>query len=268
PFRLDGPRLAPDGVVSPTARGVTRLGGLDEASLRAVAAALPPTGVAGVGLAATGSPVTVVEADGFGRMDIDEPAQEVAWAVPLAGGGELHLRQPVTPATTARVEALLGLEAAKGRVAYVVAQRRTVAGRAIWEPVSVVRRDRDGLRLVAPDFHVEGASVLGVLQKRWRLWRRQRLDEGARAPEAPRTAVAIAADEVRDLAVDLSATGRSDLSPAGRERCLATAARCDDLALTSLAAAARRLAHAPDVEAILRACLLADRCAALGAERG
>ncbi len=266
PFRVDGARTAPDGALSATARSVTCLpGGIDETVLHAVRASLT-SGAPGVGFSGVDHPVTLVAVPRFGEVVVDEPTQQLVWSLP----DDLVLHLPITADTVHRVDALLALEASRdvrSQVAYVLARRAVVRSRAVWEPVTVVLRRAGGLELFSLDFtDPPRLKNRSLLQRRWDLLSRR----WARTPQTPtvaRPAVAVVCDDVRDLVVALTATGRLTVSGQQRQRCDDLARRCDDLALGTLAASVRRLAAHTDVEALLRAHHVADRAAAL-AEAG
>lgn len=264
PFRLDGPRLGVDGTLSATASAVTRLpGGFDETVLRDLAARLVPL-PAGAGFTVGGAAVALVAARGFGKIVIDEPQQQLVWSLPLAEG-TWQLRQEITPDTVRRVDTLLAWEAEKVNPAYVLARRAVVRGRAVWEPVTLFLRYHSGLRLAVLDFPTPlRATLTSLLQKQWARLRR-RWQDSAAVPPLPRSAVARVCDDIRELIVDLAATGRLTPTIEQRRRCYELATCCDDLTLATLAGLTRQMADEPGPRAVLGAQLVADRVAVLAA---
>jgi hypothetical protein len=259
-FQVLRPRLSEDGVLSTTAGGVrTGAPGFPREKLAKCCAALPLESITPVGFQAVERPFALLEVKGFGQLGIDESAQQLVWKL---DGPNVALRQQVTPDTEHRAETLLALEAAGAPVEYVLAQRNVVRSVAVWEPVSLFLRGKDGLDLFAIDFHRPRQSgILSKLQHRWRLWLTRFKETPALAP--PRPPIAIAADEAQELVVALTATGRPALSSAGKTACEQLATRLDDLALPTLATAVRHLADEPNPEVLLRTHFLATRVAAL-----
>ncbi|MCL2783792.1 MAG: hypothetical protein FWD80_07500, partial [Propionibacteriaceae bacterium] len=263
-FRVDGPRLSVDGELSATARGVVCLTpGFRDEVLREVAAKLAPE-PAGVGFGDAGRPVALVATDGFGQMVIDESQQQLVWSVPV-GKSVWQLRQEITPTTVHRVDTLLERDAARVKPAYILAQRNVVRGQAVWQPITLFTRYLSGLQMVALDFpdHA-GTKLNSVLLKRWAMLRRRW--GTLPVPPQPRSAVGRACDDVRDLIVDLAATGRLTPSPAQRRRLDELATRFDDLALATVAGLIRAVERQPGPQAVLRLQLAADRVADISAE--
>jgi len=265
PFRIDGPRLSADGVLSATARSVTCLthakasqrGLFSNDTLNGVAQKLTPDAIS-PGFADASRPSALVAVDGFGELAIDEPQQQLVWTLP-AGRSSWQLRQEITDATTNRGDTLLALDAQGVKPNFVLARRNHLRGQAVWEPVSVFLSQLGGSRLIALDFpprNMAGAS--SVLQKQWAALRR-RWQTSPAAPSASRTAVAVVCDDVRDLLVDLAATGRLAPSPEQQRRLQAISARCDDLALGTMAKLVQSLLVSPDAASVLRLQLVTDR---------
>ena len=262
PFRVDGPRLSADGNLSATAKSVTRLTpGFDEEVLAAIANQLQPTDIS-VGFTDSGQGVALVAVTGFGEVLIDEPQQQLVWSVPLSEG-TWQLRQEITSHTVHRVDTLLAWDGDKAKLAYVLARRTQIRGRSVWEPVTLFLRQWAGVRMASLDFPTRARTKLtSVLQKRWERLR-QRWQTPSQVPALPRTAVAQACDDVRDLLVDLAATGRLTPTAEQRRRCQQLASGFDDLALSTLGLLTRGLASDPGPRAVLRTQLVADRVAAL-----
>ncbi|MCL1837912.1 MAG: hypothetical protein FWG47_01150 [Propionibacteriaceae bacterium] len=260
------PRFAADGTLSATASAVSRTGeAFQQATLHQVADVLTQTQSDSPGFGGVEQQLRLVEVTGFGKLVIDEPSQQLVWSLQLADG-TCQLRQVVTAATTHRVEALLGLEADRVKVDFVLARQQIVHGQALWEPVSLFLREKKGLRLFSLDFSrpVDGWSVRSALQKRWVLL----LSRWGKAPTVPnlaRSAIAIACDDARELTVALTATGRMRLTGEQHRRCENLISRLDDMALATLANTARAFASHPDVATALRLHHLADRTATLAA---
>ena len=262
PFRLDGPRLSADGSLSATAHSVTKLSpGFDEEVLRTIADQLTPTDVS-VGFTDSGRGTALLAVKGFGEVLIDEPQQQLVWSVPLLDG-TWQLRQEITPNTVHRVDTLIAWDADKAKLAYVLARRAVIRGRSVWEPVTLFLRQRTGMRMASLDFPTRARTTLtSVLQKRWERLR-ERWKNPSEVPPLPSSAVVQACDDVRDLLTDLAATGRLNPTAEQQRRCHNLASRCDDLALSTLAALTRGLANDPGPRAVLRTQLVADRVAAL-----
>jgi len=262
PFRLDGPRLSADGNLSATAQSVTKLSaGFDEEVLRGIAGQLAPTDI-DVSFADSGRGTALVAVKGFGEVLIDEPQQQLVWSLPLPEG-EWQLRQEITLNTVHRVDTLLAWDADKARLAYVLARRAVIRGRSVWEPATLFLRQHAGMRMACLDFPTSARTKLtSVLQKRWERLR-QRWQKPSDVPDLPRSAVAQVCDDVRDVLTDLAATGRLTPTAEQQRRCRDLASRCDDLALSTLAALARGLIADPGPQAVLRTQLVADRAAAL-----
>ena len=270
PFRIDGPRLSGDRL-SATARSITYLHtGLTESALSEIAVRLRPTPPS-ASFSGTTQPIALVSPSGFGKMAIDEPLQQLVWSVPL-GDATWQLRQEITPTTLHRVDELLAWEADRLKPAYLLARRATIRGRAVWEPTSLFRRtadtlrqDRDTLTLCSLDFPTRRRTTTSLLQKHWAMLRR-RWEKPFTAPPQPRPAVLRTCDDVREVLVDLAATGRLTPSSDQRRRLTEAATRCDDLALATLATQIRRLLTTPTPYTLLSAQLVADRVAQLSAD--
>jgi hypothetical protein len=222
--------------------------------------------------------VTLLTAKAFGAAMIDEPAQELVWALELAEErGWFELRQPINQQTMRRIDSVLALAEAGGPVAYVLAVRFLGRGRSHWEPVTVFLRGPDGLRLAALDFggdlggeHGDNAGerpaetslakqALDLAVRRWRTGAAR----GGTASGTGWMAGLALCDDVRELVVELVATGRARLSQDQLRRQALAARRLDDLTLATLAGAVRRIDPVPDPADLLRAYHLADRVAAL-----
>ena len=134
-------------------------------------------------------------------------------------------------------------------------------------PIQVTTTSRIAqMQLIALDFcDPARAARRSVLQQRWAMLRR-RWETAPATPLWPRSAVAVACDDIRDLLVDLAATGRLTLSADQRHQCAALAARLDDLALATLANLLRALATHPTAESLLRLQHVTDRAATLAAQ--
>jgi hypothetical protein len=266
PFRVEKPRISEDGRLSPTAGQVTLLDrAIEEAALACVASHLVSSGL-DPGFTSKDRPVALLPVTGLGEIHMDEPHQQVIWKVPVAGGAEpLLVRQPVTPATTHRVDSLLALVEQSPPVAYVLVERAEISGRATWKPVTAFLRRSDGLELFSFDFSTppqEPERFRNVVRKRWTLlWRRWLEQPGV--PAVSRPAVAVVCDQVRDLTLDLAATGRTTPTAEQRRHCEVLAGRLEALALTTLAHAVRQIIQQPGPESVLRAQHIADRAATI-----
>jgi hypothetical protein len=216
------------------------------------------------------------EVRGCGRAEIDEPAQELLWRLESSGRtrGLIELRQPVGFLAAQRVDSILALEEGRSRVAYVLATRAEAAGRVVWEPVAAFLRGpgggRSGLTLQAFDFGPAAPQAKkGAARKAFALaarrWQDARGATGAGAAGADRGAAAACCDDLREVVVELTATGRAALSPDQDVRRDRIAGRCEALALATLAGAARRIGARPAPGDLLRAHHLADRAAAITA---
>ncbi|MDR1187315.1 MAG: hypothetical protein LBK95_07650 [Bifidobacteriaceae bacterium] len=258
-FRLDGPRLSEDGRLAPTgARATPEADGFDADILGGIVRQMSP-GIVDDGFGIADRATALLALDRLGRLAVDESEQQLVWTVPLDGGGELALRQPVNAAARCRIDNLAALENWNKPVRYVLVERVLVRSRPVWQPVSLFV-GRVSPRLLALDLESipERRSLMGALRRRLRLLTQRWAEEPGTAPP-PRRAVAVLRDDVRDLTVALAATGRLRLSPAMSARCHDLTGRLDDLALATLAGALRALEADPSPENLLRAHFLADR---------
>jgi hypothetical protein len=253
PFRLVGPRLSRDGALAPNgARVQSSVAGFDPAQLDLIAAALPgASGQTGFGLA--DRPLSLLAAASNGWFDLDEPAQELVWTLPLVDGGAIRLRQPVGRGESQRADTLIDFENSGRRARYVLAER--VMPR--WQPVALFLEGPE-LEPVSLDFHHfpdRPAAKQSLRQRLGSLLERR----SAAPPPPPPGPITRCLDDSRDLVVSLTATGRRRLSPAEAARCQELAVVCDDLALAVLARCLRSLNLDPTPEALLRTYFLADR---------
>jgi hypothetical protein len=260
PFRLTGPRLAEDGALSTSGAQVTTLArGFDLNELDGIAQRMSPARTATSGFGAPERPAALLALKDLGQLQIDEPEQQLVWTVPLAAGEEFVLRQPVGPATRLRTSNLVALEASRYRIRHVLAERVAVRSQMVWQPVSIIlAREREALFALDFDQVPLGGWRLGALGRRLRLLV-QRWSEDQPPEVAPRGAIAMLRDDVRELVVALTATGRSRLSAAQLGRCRELAERLDELALGTLAGALRRVGADPSPENLLKTHFLTDR---------
>jgi len=266
-FRLDGPRMASDGSLSATARHVTQVvEGYKADVLRGIAENLTPERPT-VGLADTNRPVALVAVDGFGEIAFDEPGQQMVWSVPV-GGRVWHLRQEITKHTSHRIDELLRWNGAKLRPEFLLARRAVIGGQAVWEPATAFVPFDGGLRMLTVDFARPLATHKpSVLQKRWEMLR-SRWQTMATAPPVTRSAVEKVLDDIRDMIVDLVVTGR--LTPSARQagRLSELAAKCDEMALATVAKTMRSLVSDPGPIGVLRLQLVTDRAADIASAFG
>ena len=259
-FRLDGPRMASDGSLSATARHVIGMeeGHKDEV-LRGIAENLTPERPT-VGFADTNRPVALVAVDGFGEVAFDEPGQQMVWSVPV-GDAVWHLRQEITKHTSHRIDELLRWDASRIKPAFVLARRAVIGGQAVWEPATAFVPFEGELRMLTVDFPSPRANHRpSILEKRWEMLRK-RWGTLAAAPPVTRSAVEKALDDIRDMIVDLVATGRLDPSTQQAHRLGVLAARCDEMALGTIASTIRGLVGQPGPVTVLRLQLVTDRAA-------
>jgi hypothetical protein len=262
PFEVHDPRLAADGGLSTTGRATpAEAGGWSVEGLNGIVQRLDGEDRER-GLAARGWTVALLAVRGAGAPVIDEPGQELVWPLELAGGdGRAVLTQPVDAASEKRIDMVLALAAAGRPVTHVLARRIETR----WEPVSVFERQKGGAaKLVALDFAAPGKGK-SPARAALALMRRRR---GGAVPLVVRPAVAVVCDQVKDLVVEVAATGRAQLSPAQRARRDRLAVLCEDLGLTTLGAAARGIENGPSAGGLLRAQYLADQVAELCLEVG
>jgi hypothetical protein len=258
PFRLAGPRVSDSGTISPTGARATPLErGFEAEVLDGIVHQMTAELDQPVGFGRPERPVRLLAADGTGELELDEPAQELVWALPLADGDWATLRQPVNRVQTGRVEALTALAGGERPIRYVLAERVAIRSRPVWQPVSVFLGERD-LELFSLDFDL----TRHLPAQRRTLRRRLRaLTTRHRPPPAPTPvgAVTLAVEQVSEVVVPLTATGRPRLTAAERTRCRDLATRLDDLALHTLATALRQLEPDCPPENLLKAQFLADR---------
>jgi hypothetical protein len=261
PFELRGAKSAEDGTLSAAADSARRLEGKVDQQVLDAASAVRLDARSGAFGRPFGAAV-VLAVSGIGSVQIDEVAQQVVWTLPTADKRvPVTLRQAVTPDTQARVDRILALHDDRARIAYVVAEHTQTRGRAHLAPVAAWGVGKRHLTLVSFDFEpTRRTEKAGALRKTLALSRR-RWAAKAVQPVETRSAVERCCDDTRDLMVQLTATGRAALSADQLRRQTAIAERCDALALTTLAAAIRRIASRPNPGDLLRAHHLADRLA-------
>ncbi|MDR3070035.1 MAG: hypothetical protein LBU38_03385 [Propionibacteriaceae bacterium] len=267
-----------------------------EKELGAIANRLRPT-VNQADFTASAAPFALVAAKSFGKLELDEPNQCLVWSLPVAplpddsglqtalesldadsgttAGSSviaklfkkapdqmLQLRQEITPAANTRIENLLALEANRTTVAFVLIQRTLKRGRICWEPLSVFTRGKEKLELISLDFDLlrKSGSLRSLLQQHWALWTKR----SAESPPLPnRSKIDLLCDDVRELAVEATATGRSAFSQFQRQRCRELAERCASYGLITLSDALTALEAKSSAAQLLQVVFLADRVAAL-----
>ena len=257
PLRLTGAQRRPDGSLAPSNRtSVTRRStdpGYDDIDLEAMADHLQRTGT-GPGAARFEAPVPrlrliMVAQDGLGPISIDEVHQHYLLAVTSTDGCRHLLCMEVGGWEIQMVSDVLS----RDLQVYAI----TVEGD---RPSGVFVREHDRISLLAATFPPSrGSSGRGRLRPR---------PEEARTQEAEtngedRTPIQALVQDVREALTALAASGA--MQPTGMvAHVLRTRVRrAGDLQLATLVAALAEVGDRPSPGAVLRACAVVDRLAAL-----
>ncbi|MCU1509850.1 MAG: hypothetical protein JWQ12_2115 [Glaciihabitans sp.] len=276
-FTLRSPRLSPDGTLATSdlsSIDKASIGPLDRESLDRIAvrnwSTLAHQSLDGARLS-FGEPrakAMLLAPLRFGDLDVKEAAQQLSWQLIDADGFLVDTRIPLGAAASRRADVLIALVEAKMTFAYVLAHRRVTAGRATFEPSSVIVREQGDLRLIALDFARTTAPQTvrpSALRERFnrlstRFSKRVADLETALAPEHP-TVAARLCNSVLDVLDEVVTTGRPRLN----ERQMAVLHQLEnmahDLAISAVADSitALRIGNEIDHLALMRCYFLIDR---------
>ena len=268
PFRLEKARRSDDGSLSASggeARVVRDAGvDFDRDELRRVAVnSWEGIGGAGGGFGAPSTVAVLLAPGAVGDIRIDEAAQQLVWPLVDSDGDVLEARVDVSPESTARIEALIALSAARTPVEFVLVQLGRRGGHRTIEPTGVFVREKSGLSLIVPDFvrpQPERAATKGQAL-------RARFD---RMLHSPRPALVTTASltlaericlPVLDVLEEVCATGRLTLTERQRGILNRQATLASDIALATVEAAVRTLLTSGPVSvpAVYRCLFVVDR---------
>ena len=245
--RLTGAERRDDGTLSPTTRTRAAVQPWGDLDLDALAAAVNghARGPARAAFGATAAPLRLIRPRaqfGLGRIELDEVGQQLVWALTDADGTSVRL---ALPATELNVRVLTWLVEQSRLLAVTVVGDRP---EAVFLPAAAARPRLPG-RPAAEE--ASGVALLSLSMSPLPLrtigpsWRRRilKLDQHRRAevplrvPTELERLVAACADVVEALA----ASGRLAPSPRQASSLSQRATQADDLALTTLSTAIRRL---------------------------